>query len=102
MMSTYPSCRNMRNTLIQWVKEIAIPKTDPDATFMYMKKGHMRRASLNRDIIFRYPRKKQFITNYAFYYNPDDTLTLISFLSYARWNSMWLVCTTEAVNDNVK
>ena len=59
-------------------------KTDPDATFMRMKEDHMKNDQLKPGYNLQISTEKQFITNYAFYHNPDDTLTLISFLLYSR------------------
>ena len=59
-------------------------KTDPDATFMRMKEDHMRNGQLKPGYNLQISTENQFITNYAFYHNPGDTLTLISFLLYGR------------------
>lgn len=59
-------------------------KTDPDATFMRMKEDHMKNGQLKPGYNLQISTENQFITNYAFYHNPGDTLTLISFLLYGR------------------
>lgn len=57
-------------------------KTDPDATFMRMKEDHMKNGQLKLGYNLQISTENQFITNYAFYHNPGDTLTLTSFLFY--------------------
>ena len=54
--------------------------TDPDATFMRMKDDHMRNGQLKPAYNKQIGTENQFITHYDIYYNPRDTLTLITFL----------------------
>ncbi|MFR3331949.1 MAG: IS1182 family transposase, partial [Odoribacter splanchnicus] len=54
-------------------------KTDPDATFMRMKEDAMLNGQLKPGYNIRIATENQFITNYAVYQRPGDTLTLIPF-----------------------
>lgn len=65
-------------------------KTDPDATFMRMKEDHMKNGQLKPGYNLQISTENQFITNYAFFHNPGDTLTLIPFLLYGwmRYNRL--------------
>ena len=51
---------------------------------MRMKEDHMKNGQLKPGYNLQISTENQFITNYAFYHNPGDTLTLISFLLYGR------------------
>ena len=55
-------------------------KTDPDATFMRMKEDAMLNGQLKPGYNIQIATENQFITNYAVYQRPTDTLTLIPFL----------------------
>lgn len=59
-------------------------KTDPNVTFMHMKEDHMRNGQLKPRYNLQISTENQFITNYTFYHNPSNTLTLIPFLLYGR------------------
>lgn len=55
-------------------------KTDPDATFMRMKEDAMNNGQTKPGYNLQIGTNKQFITDFSFYPNPTDTLTLIPFL----------------------
>lgn len=54
-------------------------KTDPDATFMRMKDDAMNNGQTKPGYNLQIATEGQFITNFALYPNPTDTLTLIPF-----------------------
>ena len=54
-------------------------KTDPDATFMRMKEDAMNNGQTNPGYNLQIATENQFITNFALYPNPTDTLTFIPF-----------------------
>ena len=55
-------------------------KTDSDATFMRMKEDAMLNGQLKPGYNIQIATENQFITNYAVYQRPTDTLTLIPFM----------------------
>lgn len=55
-------------------------KTDPDATFMRMKEDAMLNGQLKPGYNIQIATENQFITNYAVYQRPSDTLMLIPFM----------------------
>ena len=55
-------------------------KTDPDATFMRMKEDAMRNGQTKPGYNLQISTEHQFITDFALYPNPTDTLTMIPFL----------------------
>ena len=55
-------------------------KTDPQATFMRMKEDAMLNGQLKPGYNVQISTENQFITNYAIYQRPTDTLTLIPYL----------------------
>lgn len=59
----------------------SMSKTDPDATFMRMKEDHMRNGQTKPGYNLQISAENQFITDFALYPNPTDTLTLPSFLN---------------------
>lgn len=60
-------------------------KTDPDATFMHMKEDAMNNGQLKPGYNVQIGTSNQFITQFGFYPNPTDTLTMPDFLeSYRR------------------
>lgn len=63
-------------------------KTDTDATFMRMKEDAMLNGQLKPGYNIQIATENQFITNYAVYQRPTDTLTLIPFLELfkSRYN----------------
>ena len=56
-------------------------KTDTDSTFMRMKEDHMRNGQLKPAYNLQIGTENQFITHYALFPNPTDTLTLIPFMN---------------------
>lgn len=59
-------------------------KTDPDATFMRMKEDAMNNGQTKPGYNLQIAAENQFITDFAFFPNPTDTLTLIPFLHSFR------------------
>jgi hypothetical protein len=59
-------------------------KTNPDATFMQMKEDAMLNGQLKPGYNLQIATNSQFITNFDYYHNPGDTLTLIPFLNLYR------------------
>ena len=55
-------------------------KNDPDATFMRMKEDAMRNGQTKPGYNLQISTERQFITDFALYPNPTDTLTMIPFL----------------------
>ena len=55
-------------------------KTDKDATFMRMKEDAMRNGQTKPGYNLQIGTENQFITDFALFPNPTDTLTLIPFL----------------------
>ena len=56
-------------------------KTDPDATFMRMKEDAMNNGQTKPGYNLQIGTENQFITDFGFFHNPTDTLTMISFLN---------------------
>jgi len=56
-------------------------KTDPDATFMRMKEDAMNNGQTKPGYNLQIATENQFITDFSFFPNPTDTLTMIPFLS---------------------
>ena len=56
-------------------------KTDPDATFMRMKEDAMNNGQTKPGYNLQIATESQFITDFGFFPNPTDTLTMIPFLS---------------------
>ena len=74
-------------------KRNSYSKTDTDATFMRMKEDAMKNGQLKPGYNIQIATENQFITNYAVYPRPTDTLTLIPFLEsfekrYGRQSSV--------------
>ena len=65
-------------------------KTDPDATFMRMKEDAMNNGQTKPGYNLQIGTENQYITNFAFYWNPMDSTTLPSFLTLdqARWGRL--------------
>ncbi len=55
----------------------SMSKTDPDATFMRMKEDAMNNGQTKPGYNLQISAENQFITDFALYPNPTDTLTLI-------------------------
>ena len=56
-------------------------KTDPDATFMRMKEDAMNNGQTKPGYNLHIATEHQFITDFGFFHNPTDTLTMIPFLT---------------------
>ena len=56
-------------------------KTDSDATFMRMKEDAMNNGQTKPGYNLQIATENQFITDFGFFHNPTDTLTMIPFLS---------------------
>ena len=59
----------------------SMSKTDPDATFMRMKEDAMNNGQTKPGYNLQVSAENQFITDFALYPNPTDTLTLIPFFN---------------------
>lgn len=76
-----------RDKLMEYDKHIEVlgdrnsySKTDPDATFMRMKEDAMNNGQTKPGYNLQIGTENQFITDFALFPNPTDTLTLIPFL----------------------
>ena len=67
-------------------KRNSYSKTDPDATFMRMKEDAMNNGQTKPGYNLQIGTSQQFITSFALFPNPTDTLTLIPFLSQFQSN----------------
>ena len=65
--------------LQQMQERNSMSKTDPDATFMRMKEDAMNNGQTKPGYNLQLSAESQFITDFALYPNPTDTLTLIPF-----------------------
>ena len=59
----------------------SMSKTDPDATFMRMKEDAMNNGQTKPGYNLQISAENQYITDFALFPNPTDTLTLIPFLN---------------------
>ncbi len=59
----------------------SMSKTDPDATFMRMKEDAMNNGQTKPGYNLQIGTENQFITDFALFPNPTDTLTLIPFFN---------------------
>ena len=59
----------------------SMSKTDPDATFMRMKEDAMNNGQTKPGYNLQISAENQFITDFALFPNPTDTLTLIPFVN---------------------
>ena len=59
----------------------SMSKTDPDASFMRMKEDAMNNGQTKPGYNLQISAENQFITDFALFPNPTDTLTLISFFN---------------------
>ena len=59
----------------------SMSKTDPDATFMRMKEDAMNNGQTKPGYNLQISAENQFITDFALFPNPNDTLTLIPFFN---------------------
>ena len=71
-------------------KRNSYSKTDPDATFMRLKEDAMNNGQTKPGYNLQISTENQVITNFDFYSNPTDTLTLIPFLNlhHTRYGMM--------------
>ncbi|MCI6671929.1 MAG: IS1182 family transposase [Prevotella sp.] len=67
------------NRLEQVGERNSMSKTDPDATFMRMKEDAMNNGQTKPGYNLQIATEDQFITDFALFPNPTDTLTLIPF-----------------------
>ena len=72
------------NHLETMVGRNSYSKTDPDATFMRMKEDAMNNGQTKPGYNLQIATENQFITDFGFFHNPTDTLTLIPFLESFR------------------
>jgi hypothetical protein len=59
-------------------------KTDPDATFMYLKDDHMQNGQLKAAYNLQIGTENQFISHFDFFPNPADFLTFKPFVNGFR------------------
>ena len=69
------------NRLEQIGERNSMSKTDSDATFMRMKEDAMNNGQTKPGYNLQISAENQFITDFALFPNPTDTLTLIPFFS---------------------
>jgi len=69
------------NRLEQIGNRNSMSKTDPDATFMRMKEDAMNNGQTKPGFNVQISAENQFITDFALFPNPTDTLTLIPFFN---------------------
>jgi transposase len=69
------------NRLEQIGDRNSMSKTDPDATFMRMKEDAMNNGQTKPGFNLQASTENQFITDFALFPNPTDTLTLIPFIN---------------------
>jgi transposase len=72
-------------------------KTDPPATFMRMKDGHMQNGQLKPAYNLQISTGNQFLTHFDFFANPTDTLTMIPF--FKGWQERYSRTPKTAVAD---
>lgn len=65
--------------LAQTGERNSMSKTDPDATFMRMKEDAMNNGQTKPGYNLQISAESQFITDFALFPNPTDTLTMIPF-----------------------
>ena len=65
--------------LAQTGERNSMSKTDPDATFMRMKEDAMNNGQTKPGYNLQISAESQFITDFALFSNPTDTLTMIPF-----------------------
>lgn len=69
------------NRLAQTGERNSMSKTDPDATFMRMKEDAMNNGQTKPGYNLQISAENQFITDFALFHNPTDTLTMIPFFN---------------------
>ena len=75
-----PSTAGIRQPSGHAAGQDSCPKTGNDATFMRMKKNAMRNGQTKPGYNLQIGTENQFITDFALFPNPTDTLTMIPFL----------------------
>ena len=75
-----PKLEEYEKKLAQCGQRNSYSKTDTDATFMRMKEDAMGNGQLKPAYNLQIATENQFLTNFCFYPNPTDTLTLVPFL----------------------
>ena len=73
-------------------------KTDKDATFMRMKEDAMNNGQTKPGYNLQIGTENQFITDFGFFHNPNDTGTMVSFLSsyYDRYGRFPKECSADS------
>ena len=76
----------------------SMSKTDKDATFMRMKEDAMNNGQTKPGYNLQISAENQFITDFAFFSNPTDTLTMIPFFQSfeSRYNKLPSVAVADA------
>ena len=84
--------------LSQMGERNSMSKTDPDATFMRMKEDAMNNGQTKPGYNLQISAENQFITDFALFPNPTDTLTMIPFLhSFAeRYHHLPTIAVADA------
>ena len=77
---TIPKLQSYKTQLSKMKNRNSYSKTDVEATFMRMKEDAMMNGQLKPGYNIQISTENQFITHYAIYQRPTDTLTLIPFL----------------------
>ncbi len=67
--------------LLQMGERNSMSKTDPEATFMRMKEDAMNNGQTKPGYNLQIGTENQFITDFALFPNPTDTLTMIPFFN---------------------
>lgn len=92
-----PKLREYENHLEILGNRNSYSKTDKDATFMRMKDDHMQNGQLKAAYNLQIGTKNQFITHFAFFPNPTDTLTMIPF--FEGWEESYSTYPQTVVAD---
>ena len=79
-LETIPKLQHYRDQLSKMENRNSYSKTDEEATFMRMKEDAMLNGQLKPGYNIQISTENQFITHYAIYQRPTDTMTLIPFL----------------------
>ena len=81
-LETIPKLQHYRDQLSKMENRNSYSKTDEEATFMRMKEDAMLNGQLKPGYNIQISTENQFITHYAIYQRPTDTMTLIPFLKH--------------------
>ncbi|MGL5683658.1 MAG: IS1182 family transposase, partial [Marinifilaceae bacterium] len=79
-LETIPKLQHYRDQLSKMETRNSYSKTDEEATFMRMKEDAMLNGQLKPGYNIQISTENQFITHYAIYQRPTDSMTLIPFL----------------------